>query len=302
MIRTLLVSLLIVTTFLSCKKEAEVVPGNDIPYYGEVATIVLKNYVNRLYIDLIGREPLQAEYDVDIAFLRDNDLKLEARKEIIVRLQSDTNANPGDTTYKQAYFHRLYDLYKLHFIEGASLSEIGTEIGNAQNDYLRDSLRGDLAGMIDARARLNKLYGVISAEFEYRDSVISIDTLCSRMVNNAIYDIINMNSFNFVNAIFNDLFHRFPTQQEFDKCYEMVEFGRSSTIFGEAGSSKDELVNIIISSSEFYEGQLIWLYNGFLQRDPTTSEKLKYLSDLIANKNLQIIQEELLASREYASF
>ncbi len=47
--------------FLSCKKDIEIIADNDAPYYGELPTLLLENYVNRLYIDLIGREPLDAE-------------------------------------------------------------------------------------------------------------------------------------------------------------------------------------------------------------------------------------------------
>ena len=37
-------------------------------YYGEILTI-LENYVNRCYIDLLGREPLDDEMIEDVQFL-----------------------------------------------------------------------------------------------------------------------------------------------------------------------------------------------------------------------------------------
>ena len=54
---------------LSCKKDIEIINDNDAPYYGEIPTLLLENYVNRLYIDLLGREPLDTATFAWVIFL-----------------------------------------------------------------------------------------------------------------------------------------------------------------------------------------------------------------------------------------
>ena len=54
----ILISLLIA----GCKKdEAQIFTDNDAPYYDKVPSVKVRNYVNRLFIDLLGREPLDAK-------------------------------------------------------------------------------------------------------------------------------------------------------------------------------------------------------------------------------------------------
>ena len=115
---------------LSCKKDIEIINDNDAPYYGEIPTLLLENYVNRLYIDLLGREPLDVEMENDVQFLRDKDITLESRGDLIIKLQTDTNFIEGDSSYKFAYYHRMYDMIKVRLIEGASNNYIGSELSN----------------------------------------------------------------------------------------------------------------------------------------------------------------------------
>ncbi len=81
---------LIIFCFFSCEKESKLIGGNNAPYYDEVPTILLENYVNRLYIDLIGREPLDDEMERDVLYLRDNDVSFGSRDSLILKLQSDS--------------------------------------------------------------------------------------------------------------------------------------------------------------------------------------------------------------------
>ena len=107
--------------FQSCKKNV-VIPDNDAPYYGEIPTILLENYVNRIYIDLIGREPLDAEMINDVQFLRDSEVTLESRDSLLRKIQFDTTFVEGDSSYRFAYYHRVYEMVKVRLLEGASNS------------------------------------------------------------------------------------------------------------------------------------------------------------------------------------
>ena len=140
---------------LSCKKDVEIIADNDAPYYGELPTLLLENYVNRLYIDLIGREPLDDELDKDVQFLRDKEVTLESRGDLIKKLQFDTSFVEGDSSYKFAYYHRMYDMLKVRLLEGASNGYIGSELNNHYSAYILDSVNGK---MLNANKKLLKYH------------------------------------------------------------------------------------------------------------------------------------------------
>ena len=79
MARKLVYIICIIFLISSCKKEDNIIPNNNAPYYGEVPTLLLENYVNRCYIDLLGREPLDGEMIEDVQFLRGNEVTIESR-------------------------------------------------------------------------------------------------------------------------------------------------------------------------------------------------------------------------------
>ena len=126
MCRNIIYILVALTSLYSCKKD-NIIPDNNAPYYGEIPTLLLENYVNRAYIDLLGREPLDDEMINDVQFLRDNDVSIGSRDTLLYKLQYDTNFVVGDSSYKIAYFHRIYEMVKVRLIEGAQIAYINDE-------------------------------------------------------------------------------------------------------------------------------------------------------------------------------
>ena len=55
--------ILILLIAISCQKETIHVPDNDAPIINNVPAIKIENYINRVFIDLIGREPFDAEIE-----------------------------------------------------------------------------------------------------------------------------------------------------------------------------------------------------------------------------------------------
>jgi hypothetical protein len=96
--------LLLVTSlaFTACEKEPRLIPDNNAPDGDYVPTVLIENYVNRMYIDLLGREALDSEMIRDVQLLRDDSLGVESRTQIIYRLQHDNTSVPGDSSYKHA--------------------------------------------------------------------------------------------------------------------------------------------------------------------------------------------------------
>ncbi|MDG1158903.1 MAG: hypothetical protein P8N19_05375, partial [Flavobacteriales bacterium] len=223
--RLLVISMFIIS-LLSCKKEEVVYENNTIPPYNEIPTVIVQNYVNRAFIDLIGREPLDTEMSAEVAALELADLSVEARTALVNKLIFNSDPLPGDSSYTFAYHIKLYDDLKARFLEGASEDVLSFQYGIFRGQAIADSINGNLSGYELNMAEANRIEAVQNARSELMNGEILIDEMVKRMLVNAIYDEINMNSFNFVNATFNDLFFRFPTSAELDAAYQIIEFNQ----------------------------------------------------------------------------
>ncbi len=72
--------------FTNCQKEVEIqINGNKTPKYDDVPTIHVENYINRLFIDLLGREPTDTERDSLTKKLKDSQLSTLCRDSIVRR-------------------------------------------------------------------------------------------------------------------------------------------------------------------------------------------------------------------------
>lgn len=296
-----LLFLSLLALFSSCTEEI-IVPDNDAPNYSEISTILIENYVNRVYIDFIGREPIDSEMTLEVTALRNADLDFITRKNMIVKLQTDSSYVFGDSSYRRAYYHRVYNLSKARVIEGASDAEIGQEVGILKNQVYQDSVNGDWPAYHQHKAQLQKLLDILYCDTQYENRLIGIDTVFARMINNDIYDFINMNTFNFINATYDNLLFRYPTSEEFNRAYGVIESNQSELIFGTPASNKDEYVQALIGSTEFYQGCVIWAYQTLLQRDPSAAEVAHHMDDFMASKDFQKVQLEIAITDEYAGF
>ena len=287
--------------FQSCKKDV-VIPDNDAPYYGEIPTILLENYVNRIYIDLIGREPLDAEMINDVQFLRDSEVTLESRDSLLRKIQFDTTFVEGDSSYRFAYYHRVYEMVKVRLLEGASNSYISGDLNNWWNGYVRDSLDNDLLSANKKLIEFHILNDVLASELDYYNGLIEINEMHRRMIYNSVYDKINMNTFNYINAVFDNLLFRFPTAYEFDEVYKMIEDNTPQIVLNSSGGNKENFTHIVVNSREFYEGIIIWNYQTLLARDPNTQELDVLMNKFYIDHDLQWIQRQIMQTDEYAHF
>ena len=272
--------------FSSCWEEETVtIPDNQPPIVNNVPAIKIENYVNRIFIDLLGREPLDGEMAAEVATLRQADLSIEAREALIVKLQTNTDFIEGDTSYQRAYYQHLYDLARIRTLEGVSEAQIGEFLSTV--DLLEDSIR------------LIKIY---DSRTDMQAGNITIEEMFGRMIYNKVYDEINMNTTNFVNASFDNLLWRFPTQVEFQAGFNMVEFNISETFLGETGTNRQDYVDIFINSREMFEGLIIWVYQQALQRRPTTEETFVLLENFYTNRDIREVQKVVMVTDEYANF
>jgi hypothetical protein len=287
----------------ACKKDPPVVmKSNNAPYYDKIPTVIVENYVNRIFIDLIGREPLDVEMDAEVTKLKGALLSIPARESLILKLQTDTAYLPGDSSYRFAYYNRLYELGKARLLEGASDDYIGQQIGILKFQALVDSVNGDSLGLAGSKGVINKMKAVIDIQRQWRYKQIDVNTVYSRLLDNAIYDMINMNSFNFVRASFNDLFARFPIQSEFDAGFFMIESDKAGLLFGVSGKNKGDYIQILTQSNEFYEGMIRWAYITLLARAPSTAEVYNAMLSFRSNKDIELLMRNIIKTDEYANF
>ncbi len=296
----LLLVLIIIAS--GCKKDPDLVLDNDAPYYSEVSDLLIENYINRVYIDQIGREPFDSEMISERMTLKANDLSFESREAMIYKLQTNTNYIPGDISYKHSYYNRLYEQGKARFMEAASNAEIQEVMGPIAGGILNDSLNGNWEGLAERYLLLDKLQAVLDSEEKYMNGAIEVSDLCAFMVNNSVYDEINMNTFNFVNASFDNMFFRFPTQAEFYTAFNMIEYNQPGSMLGASGQNKEEYVRILADSREFYEGLIVWSYQLLLAREPSTAETSVLMIDLWSDHDLQKVQKTIMITDEYAHF
>ncbi len=294
-------SLLTALCISSCN-DAEIIPNNDAPYYGEIPTILLENYVNRIYIDLIGREPLDEEMINDVQYLRDSNVTIESRDSLLYKLQFDTTYIEGDSSYKHAYFHRIYETVKVRLLEGASNTYISADLNMWWGAYVQDSINDNLLSANKKLLEYHTLNNVLKSELEYYNNEIEINEMHRRMIYNSVYDKINMNTFNFINAVFDNLLFRFPTQYEFDEAYTMIEINSAQIVLNVSGNNKEDFCYIITDSREFYEGMIIWAYHSLLARDPSTQEIDILMQNFYENHDFQWVQRQIMQTNEYAHF
>ena len=142
----------------------------------------------------------------------------------------------------------------------------------------------------------NKLNDILKSEKQYRNGVISVSEYHRRMVYNSIYDDINMNTFNYINAIFDNLLFRYPTSYEFNECKLMIDDNSTQILMGSSGNCKYDVTTIICNSDEFYEGLVNWSYITFLGREPNVQERDELMNNLITYNDYQRIQRIILVS------
>lgn len=288
---------------LSCKREEKIeVSINKPKNYDDVSTVKVENYLNRIYIDLLGREPLNTERIRDIEILRADKLGFESRKKIITRLMTDTEFVPGDSSYKRAYYQRLYDLSKARLLEGAGDGEFYGDIGVARFGLKSARLLGDSIGVFAAMVTIDRCLNVLNSRRNYEIGKINIGDMYAYMLDNPTYDLINMNSLNFVNASFDNILFRFPTRDEFDIAYDIIDKSKGGSLFGGFATNKPEYCQVLVQSLEFHESMIKWCYLTLIGREPTTQETHNLLQDYFISKDLQKVQTLILMTDEYAHF
>jgi hypothetical protein len=279
-----------------CSPEPLVVDNNPVPPYEGVPTVLVDAYITRVFIDLIGREPLVIELENERAALRAGALSMDSRQELVTRLMG------SDPEYLPLYDRKLTDDMAGRFLNGFSQEAMEAQIETNLAMATQDSLQGNIIAYLYWTDEALRMERTKMASAEYRANTINWREVSRRYCDNIFYDEINMNSFNFVNATFDDLFGRYPTEAEFEQAYAAVEFNAPSILFGTAISNASEYLQALVGNGEFDESAVRWWAERLLVRSITDAEMVSWKQTVGANVDIRALQALLITSDEYADF
>ena len=268
----------------------ETIEDNTAPPFNGVSTLQVQNFINKAFIDLRGRAPVQAEMDQAVLLLESTELSDEAKDVLINFLIADVD-----------YFLRFWDKYSTEMIEGATRQQIAERIFELQAVLNLLIQQGDEVSASFVQIEMNRTQKLLDALPDYASGEIDINEFLSRMINNEVYDDINMGSENFTIAAFESLFKRSPTNVELEACSLMIN-GFSAQVLFEEGNSKDDLVEILTTVPEFYQGLVFDIYNQLLSRDPDSQEMVEATEILQETQDFQTVQRMIMKTEEYAGF
>ncbi|MBT5859175.1 MAG: hypothetical protein HOH88_04825 [Flavobacteriales bacterium] len=276
-----LFSILIIS---SCTKIDDVIVNDNIlpPDY-TIENTTIDHYINKLYISTIGREPTEIEFTSDFSVLRESNLGQESREIVIDGILN-----------KEEYNNNLFKLESEHLLLGLDTADINQNI-HVLTVLLTTAHGLDSIYFVENLEKMLKLQEVLPG---LGDGTISNMEMHKRMVNNNMYDEINMGTENFVISMFQSFFGRYPTTTELENGKLMVNDNNASVFFI-PGNGKEDFINIFIESDEYYTGQTKILFNRYLFRDPNSEESVNYSLDYINSQNYKLLQRRILSTNEF---
>jgi len=280
----LLYCLLILIAGSCKKKDEEVIPGNQPPPDGTISNVVIENYVNRVYISVLGRKASDPEFNNGVSVLKQSNLSGAGRLQFLDEVY-------GNIEYKR----NLYEKAKIQLLNNLDTNDIALYIG-IFNTLLTDSAY--LASWDILQKEVDKLVEMQNISIDMQTGIIDETGLFKRCCNNFFYDQINMGSLNFVVSLFQHFLDRYPTDNELQQGIQMVD-GSSGTLFLQTGLSKNDLINIFFSSADFYEGQVREYYKRFLFREPNSVEMGTATQLYISTGDYERMQKDILSTDEY---
>jgi hypothetical protein len=277
--------LVVCLLLFSCtKEEIKIVDGNQAPADSSVSQLTVDNYINRIYIGLLGRKALDAEFQAARSLFVANPGSKGAREQLIDEVQNSAE-----------YRINLVFRAKLDLIEGV---DSATMIRDYQLLLLQ--LQDTSLNFIKPILEENKirLENLIMLSVDFMQESIDVVEVHRRCIDNPYFDQINMGTENFVLGMFQHFLDRYPSTQELTNGRTMVDGGNSS-IFQETGSGKADFIDIFFKSQSYAEGQVHAVANQFLFRKATQDEVLLLSLTYLFTHDLAAVQRYYLSSDTY---
>ncbi|TAF34647.1 MAG: hypothetical protein EAZ57_02705 [Cytophagales bacterium] len=292
-VKPILMSLFAAIALMACEKtmyEESVIDGNTAPPDKTISNALKETYINKLYISLLGRKPEKIEFDIAFAELSKDNASVKRRENVIEGVM-------GEDEYNE----RIFEIARQELLNSVDMRGI-TE----QRDlyiFFRD-FEVDPLNKKAMQREVDKLNRLLEVPNDLNKGTLTIQGLHRRCVDNTIYDEINMGTENFVVSMFQNFLLRYPTTDtsgvynELEMASNMVN-GNSSVLFLEEGSSKSDFIDLVLNSTDYFEGQIRLLYRANLYRDPRSEEIARLVRLYKTNKDFKALQKAVFSSDEY---
>lgn len=268
----------------ACGKDPIIIDGNTPPPDSTIEIAITDNYINKLYISMLGREPSEVEFNSAKALLAE-DVTIENRNALIDIVHSN-----------EKYYDNLFDIYRNDYLNGGDTVELREEYIEPYADLIENETNPIILEIY--QEEYQELIALYNLGEDLKNGSINTVQAHNRCVNNLVYDDINMGTENYVVSMFQNFLHRYPTIDELELASTMVD-GEQSSCFGENGDSKADFNSIFFSHYGYFEGVVIDAYRKLLFRDPTSSEASSLTVSFMSDYNYKELQKHLLASDEF---
>lgn len=270
----------------SCTKTEDVFIKNNQPPTDKTidsATVLL--YVNKVYVNLIGREPIGNEKAQALAILQQNNFSIDNRKQFLTSLLNTSE-----------YKRNLFIVANAEFLNSIDSTDVANQIYLVQLLLTQPQYApfADMLNMeIDRMIALNKTpQDLVNGTLDYRG-------MLKRITDNYFYDQINMGTENFVVFTFINYLFRYPSDAELAQGKVMVD-GNNATLFLQLGKSKSDFIDIFFNTSDYYEGQVRYIFKKYLFREPTSAEIPFYANPYKATGDYAEMQKNIFSTDEFA--
>ncbi|MFN8321557.1 MAG: hypothetical protein U0T74_02755 [Chitinophagales bacterium] len=284
--RTLWIVTVCVFFIASCSKTNDViVPGNVPPPDHTIDSSTIEIYLNKVYINLLGREPVGNEKSDGMMLLRQNNFSETTRQQFLESIFAKPDYM--NNLFTVANHEYLSDLDSMEIVGQVTLYNL--LLSQPQYAPFYDVLQYEIDRM---EILLQTRHDLITQTIDYRQ-------MLQRCTNNYFYDQINMGTENFVISTFQNFLFRYPTDAELANGKTMVD-GNNAVLFFQLGKSKTDYLNVFFSSNDYYEGQVRNTFRKYLFREPTSAEEAYYSEIYKQAGEYKSLQKAVLALDEYA--
>lgn len=282
--RSVAVFCLLVLTVLSCKKEVlNTVDGNSPPDDLTVSYEVRNQYIERVYITVLGRKPTESESDAARSIIDPNPRDSSLRYQFVSSLHNSRSASV-----------KRWDDIRSELLESVDTTYVVQLISN-----LETLMQGAPPNQqFLYQMEIDRLERIHFATDSLHSGAYSHAELHQYAIDNPIYDDINMGSENFVVSSFDHFFYRYPTQYELQSAKRMVE-GFRDVLFLQSGEGKEDYLKIFFESAAYSEGQVRYVFSNYLFREPRSSERQYQQALFEAEDDFMGMRARVMSTDEY---
>ncbi len=263
-----------------------VVGDNEPPPDALYSDIEVKGYVTKCYIAAYGRKPSEAEANQHITQLQNGGMSLEARDAFLQPLLAAPQ-------HKKL----LYDRLVADMLNNADSVAMQQQI-DAFEQLLTLPQYAPFRPLVEEE--LDRMILLQNADEDFAAGSIDFKTLEKRIIFNRLYDDINMGTLNFVISVFEHLLERQPTEDELARGINMVD-GNQEVIFLQDGASKNDFMDILLSSNDYHAETVRRQFQRHLFRDPTSDELLTLTENYKNTGDFFALEQAIMRKTEFVN-